>query len=59
MAEVFFEYVRQGNVVKVSAIEPETKTEAAVVVPAGLSEKEMQARALQKLLYVMKKKEES
>ena len=59
MAEVFFEYVRQGNVVKVSAIEPETKTEAAVVVPVGLSEKEMQARALQKLLYVMKKKEES
>ena len=59
MAEVFFEYVRQGNVVKVSAIEPETKIEAAVVVPVGLSEKEMQARALQKLLYVMKKKEES
>ncbi len=58
MSEVYFEYIRQGNVVKVTAIETETKTEAAVVVPANLSENEMQARALQKLLYVMKKKAE-
>ena len=59
MSEIYFEYVRQGNVVKVTAIESETKTEAAVVVPANLNENEMQARALQKLLYVMKKKAES
>ena len=57
MSEILFEYVRQGNLVKVTAIEVETKTEAVVVVPMGLSEKEMQKRAMQKLVYVMRKKE--
>lgn len=57
MAEVLFEYVRQGSSVKVTAIEPDTMVEAVVIVPANLSEKQMQERALQKLLYVMKKRE--
>ena len=56
--EVLFEYIRQGNLVKVTAIEPLTKVEAVVVVPANLTEQQMQARALQKLLYVLKKKAE-
>ena len=56
MAEVLFEYVRQGTLVKVTALETETKVEAVVVVPAGLSEREMQARAMQKLLYILNKK---
>ena len=56
--EVLFEYIRQGNSVKVTAIEPLTKTEAVVIVPANLSEQQMQARAMQKLLYVLKKKVE-
>ena len=38
MSEIYFEYVVQGAYVKVSAIEPETKTEAVVVVPKGLTE---------------------
>ncbi len=59
MADVLFEYVRMGASVRVTAIEPDTKTEAVVVVPAGLSEKEMQARAMQKLLYILKKKDEA
>ena len=50
MAEVVFEYVRQGRSVKVTAIEPDTMVEAVVIVPANLSEKQMQERALQKLL---------
>lgn len=58
MSEILFEYVRQGQYIKVSAIEPETQTEVCVVVPAGLSEKEMQIQALKKLQYVLKKKEE-
>lgn len=58
MSEILFEYVRQGQYIKVSAIEPETKTEVCVVVPVGLSEKEMQIQALKKLQYVLKKKEE-
>ena len=57
MAEVLFEYVRHGACVKVTAIDTETQTEAVVVVPVGLSEKDMQAKALQKLVYLLKKKE--
>ena len=57
MAEVLFEYDRQGACVKVTAIDTETQTEAVVVVPVGLSEKDMQAKALQKLVYLLKKKE--
>lgn len=58
MSEVLFEYVRQGSVVKVTAIEPDTATEAVVVVPANLSESQMQTRAMQKLLYILRKKED-
>lgn len=58
MAEILFEYIRQGQYIKVSAIETETKTEVCVVVPVGLSEQEMQIQALKKLNYVLKKKAE-
>ncbi len=58
MAEVLFEYIRNGNYVKVTAIEPETKTEASVVVPIGMTEEQMQIQALNKLRYVLKKLEE-
>lgn len=43
---------------KVSAVEPETKTEVCVVVPVGLSERQMQIQALKKLHYVLNKMEE-
>ncbi len=58
MAEILYEYIRQGAYVKVTAIEPETKTEASVVVPATLSQEQMQIHALQKLRYVLKKLED-
>lgn len=58
MSEVYFEYVAQGMYMKVSAIEPETKTEAVIVVPRGLSEEQMKFQALQKLNYILKKKVE-
>jgi hypothetical protein len=58
MAEVLFEYVRQGTSVKVTAIETETGIEAVIIVPANLSESQMQAKALQKLRYIMQKKVE-
>lgn len=58
MDEIYFEYVVQGAYVKVSAIEPETKIEAVVVVPRGLSEEQMKYQALQKLSYILKKKVE-
>lgn len=56
MSEILFEYVRQGQYVKVTAIEPETSTEVSVVVPAGLSREQMQIQALNRLNYVLKKK---
>lgn len=56
MSEILFEYVRQGQYVKVTAIEPETCTEASVVVPANLSREQMQFQALNRLNYVLKKK---
>ncbi len=43
---------------KVCAIEPETQTEAVVVVPRGLTEQQMQYQALQKLSYILKKRVE-
>jgi len=58
MSEIYFEYVIQGAYVKVSAIEPETQTEAIVVVPRSLSEEQMKYQALQKLNYILKKKAE-
>lgn len=58
MAEILFEYVRQGTSVKVTAIETETGIEAVVIVPANLSESQMQAKAMQKLRYIMQKKAE-
>ncbi|MBE6453432.1 MAG: hypothetical protein E7017_00915 [Alphaproteobacteria bacterium] len=59
MSEVLFEFVKQGNVVKVTAIEPNTAIEAVVVLPANLSESEMKTRAMQKLIYVLKKEEKN
>ena len=58
MSEILFEYIRQGAYVKVTAIEPETKIEASVVVPATLNQEQMQVQALQKLNYVLRKKAE-
>ena len=59
MAEILFEFIRQGSYVKVTASEPETKVEAAVVVPASLSEDEMKFQALNKLRYLLRKLEQS
>lgn len=58
MSEILFEYIRQGVYVKVTAIEPDTKTEVSVVVPANLSREQMNLQALQKLNYVLRKKSE-
>jgi hypothetical protein len=59
MSEVLFEFVPCGNVVKVTAIEPETKLEAVVVVPAALDVAQMKQLAMQKLAYLLKKQTES
>ncbi len=58
MGEILFEYVRQGQYVKVTAVEPETGIEVSVVVPASLSNEQMQIQALNRLNYVLRKKAE-
>ena len=58
MSEILFEYVRQGAYVKVTAIEPQTMIEASVVVPANLTQEQMQIQALRRLKYVMEKQRE-
>lgn len=56
MSEVFFEFTRLGQIVKVCAIDVETKIEAVVMVPASLSEMQMKDHALRKLQYLIDKK---
>lgn len=52
------EFRQVGNVIKVSAIDPVTTTEASIVVPAGkgLSRKDMSQLAIKRLEFVLKKK---
>lgn len=58
MSEILFEFIRRGAYVKVTAIEAETKTEAAIVVPSGLPEEQMKFQALNKLKYILHKIEQ-
>lgn len=55
MREVLFEFVQQGKQVKVSAIDVDTKTEAIVIVPIGLTENQMKQHALNRLKYILQK----
>ncbi len=50
------EFYRVGNLVKVSAIDPETAKEATIIAPTSLSRKEMSDLAVRKLRYVLAKK---
>ena len=55
MSEILFEYIVSGNSIKVTAIDSETKMEAVVVAPLGLSEQQMQKLAIEKLEYIKHK----
>lgn len=54
--EILVEFVTQGNVVKVTAIDVASGTEAVVVGPAGAPQHMLKAAVLRKLEYVLKKK---
>jgi hypothetical protein len=54
--EVFVEFVVQGSVVKVTAIDPKTGTEAVVMGPAGAPRAALSDAAVRKLVYMLKKK---
>ncbi|HTH16484.1 MAG TPA: hypothetical protein VL974_07520 [Magnetospirillum sp.] len=53
--EVFFEFHRIGNFVKVSAIDAETGLEVSIVGDAAASEAMLKRTALKKLEYVLAK----
>ena len=55
-SQFIIEFVRVGDSVKVSAIDPKTGTETCIVAPAkGSTQKQMQDIAIQKLKYVLSK----
>lgn len=54
--EVIFEFYRLGNLVKVSAMDTKTLTEASIQCPVSMTEDIMKRNALKRLEYVLKKK---
>lgn len=57
MSEVYFEFIKQGNFVKVSAIDAQKNIEAVVVMPANTTVSVMKRHALTKLKYLISKNE--
>ena len=54
--EIYFELIRQGNSVRVAAIDPSSGTEAVVIVPATLPIEAAKQQALNKLRHLLGKK---
>jgi hypothetical protein len=54
--EILFEFVTQGNVVKATAIESASGTEASIVGPITAGRDVLAQAAARKLKYVMEKK---
>ena len=55
--KIYFEFSAQGNVVKATAIDPVTGTEASVIGPANPSAREaLRLTAARKLAFILKKK---
>ena len=53
--EILIEFIVQGNVVKATAIDPDTGTEASIVGPANAGREALVEAARRKLSYVLKK----
>ncbi len=54
--EIYVEFVVQGSVVKVTAIDPATGTEASIMGPSGAPRAALTEAAMRKLRYVQQKK---
>ena len=52
-AEVLFEFKRIGNVMRVTAIDPETNTEVTFIAPPRTSRSVLQRLGVAKLRYVL------
>jgi hypothetical protein len=55
---IIIEFYRVGDYVKVSAIDPNTNTEASIVGDPSVGEARLKQLALQKLQYVLRKEAE-
>lgn len=55
--EVIFEMARVGTLMRVTAVDAATGVEVVIQGPAGASQAELQRVALNKLLYVLNKKQ--
>ena len=56
LPEVLFEFVQQGNYVKVMAVDPRTGIEVSIVGDRRAGKKTLERIAIQKLKYVIGKK---
>ena len=56
LPEVLFEFVQQGNYVKVMAVDPKTGIEIAMVGDRRSGKQTLEKLAIQKLKYVIRKK---
>ncbi len=55
MGNYIIEFISMGNVVKVTAIDPDTGIEVSSVAPAKLAQNELTKLAVNKLEYVLKR----
>jgi hypothetical protein len=55
LGEVLFQFIPQGNYVKVIAVDPNTNTEIIVVGDRRYGKQTLERTALQKLRYVIRK----
>ncbi|MBY0428872.1 MAG: hypothetical protein K2Q32_06600 [Alphaproteobacteria bacterium] len=56
--EILFEIVQNGNVARVTAIDPETGTEVVIQGPASAGDNILRQNAARKLMYVLNKEKE-
>ena len=54
--EIIFEFVQNGNYVKVIAFDVATKVEISTVAPRNITQQQQQQAAINKLMYVLEKK---
>jgi uncharacterized protein DUF6898 len=57
--EVIFEFVQHGTSVKVTAMDPETLVEVSIVGPASAGQSVLKANALNKLKYVLARRQQN
>lgn len=58
-SDILFEIRKIGNTIKVTAIDPNSGIEASIAAPSNITLFSLKEQAKRKLIYLLKKKEES